>query len=80
MVGQALHQGFPDGSAGKESAHNVGDLSSIPGLDRFPGEGNSCPLQYAGLENSMDQVDGVAKRWTWLSDFHFHNICAVSVS
>ena len=45
--------GFPCGSAGKESSHNVGDLGSIPGLGRFPGEGKSYPLQYSGLENSM---------------------------
>ena len=46
--------GFPCGSAGKESACNVGDLGSIPGLGRFPGEGKGYPLQYSGLENSMD--------------------------
>ena len=45
----------------------------IPGLGRFPGEGNSCPLQYSGLENSMGCiVHGVAKSGTRLSDFHFH--------
>ena len=43
--------GFPCGSAGKESACNVGDLSSIPGLGRSPGEGKGYPLQYSGLEN-----------------------------
>ena len=47
---------FPHGSAGKESACNVGDLGSILGLGRYPGEGNSCPLQYSGLENSMDCI------------------------
>ena len=46
--------GFPDGSAGKESTCNAGDLGSIPGLGRFPGEGNSYPLQYSGLEKSID--------------------------
>ena len=46
--------GFPCGSAGKESACNVGDLGSIPGLGRSPGEGKGYPLQYSGLENSMD--------------------------
>ena len=46
--------GFPGGSAGKESAGNVGDLGSIPGLRRSPEEGNSYPLQFSGLENSMD--------------------------
>ena len=45
--------GFPGGSAGKESACDVGDLGSILGLGRFPGEGNSYPLQYSGMENSI---------------------------
>ena len=67
--------GFPCGSAGKESACNVGDLGSIPGLGRSPGEGNGHPLQYSGLKNSMDYiVHGVAKSWTWLSDFHIVNL------
>ena len=47
-------KGFPGGSAGKESPCNVRNLGSIPGLGRSPGEGNSYPLQYSGLENSMD--------------------------
>ena len=46
--------GFPCGSAGKESACNVGNLGSIPGLGRSHGEGKGYPLQYSGLENSMD--------------------------
>ena len=46
--------GFPGGSAGKESTCNVGDLGSIPGLGRSPGEGKGYPLQYSGLENSID--------------------------
>ena len=41
-------------SVGKESAWSAGDLGSIPGLGRSPGEGNGYPLQYSGLENSMD--------------------------
>ena len=45
---------FPGGSAGEESTYNAGDLGSIPGLGRSPGEGNGYPLQYSGLENSMD--------------------------
>ena len=54
--------GFPCGSAGKESTCNVGDLGSIPGSGRSPGEGKGYPLQYSGLENSMDYVfHGVAK-------------------
>ena len=47
--------GFPCGSAGKESACNAGDLGSIPGSGRSPGEGNSNPLQYSCLENPMDR-------------------------
>ena len=63
---------FPCGSAGKESACNVGDLGLIPGLGRSPGEGNGYPLQYSGLENSMNCiVHGVTKSQTRLSDFHF---------
>ena len=45
---------FPGGSDGKASAYNAGDLGSIPGLGRFPGEGNGDPLQYSCLENPMD--------------------------
>ena len=64
--------GFPCGSAGKESTCNAGDLGSIPGLGRSPGEGNGYSLQYSGLENSMDCiVHGIAKSQTWLNDFHF---------
>ena len=48
--------GFPGGSDGKESAYNVGDLDSDPGLGRPPGEGNGYPVQYSGLENSMDCI------------------------
>ena len=52
----------------------MGDLSLIPGLGRPPGEGKDYPLQYSGLENSMDCiVHGVTKSWTRLSDFHFHS-------
>ena len=43
---------IPGGLAGKECAYNVGDVGLIPGLGRSPGEGNSYPLQYSGLENS----------------------------
>ena len=54
-------EGFPCGSAGKESACNVGDLGSIPGLGRSSREGNGYPLQYSGLENFMDCIaHGVA--------------------
>ena len=62
--------GFPCGAAGKESACNVGDLGLIPGLGRSPGERKGYPLQYSGLENSMDYtVHGVTKSQTRLSDF-----------
>ena len=57
--------GFPGGSAGKESTCNAGDLGSIPGLGRCPGEGKDYPLQYSGLENSKNCiVHGVAKSQT----------------
>ena len=65
--------GFPGGSAGKESACKAGDLDLISGMGRSLEEGNGYPLQYSGLENSMDcVVHGVAKSWTGLSDFHSH--------
>ena len=48
--------GFPCGSAGKESTCNAGDLDSIPRLGWSPGEGKGYPLQYSGLENSMDWI------------------------
>ena len=69
--------GSPGGSDSKESACNVGDVSSIPGSGRSHGEGNGCPLQYSCLENSMDReawqatVHGVTKSQTrpewWIS-------------
>ena len=66
---------IPGGSDGKASTCNAGDLGLIPGLGRSPGQENSYPLQYSGLENSMDCiVHGVAKSWTRLSDFHFHTV------
>ena len=65
--------GFPDSSVGRESTCNAGDSGSISGLGRSPGEENGHPLQYSGLENSMDsKVHGVAKSKTQLSNFHFH--------
>ena len=63
-------RGFPGGSEGKESACNVGDLGSIHGLRRSPGEGNGNPLQYSCLENPIDRgawqvtVHGVTKSQT----------------
>ena len=61
--------GFPGGSAGKASARNVGDLGLIPGLRKSPGEGKGYPLQYFGLENSMDYiVHGVTRvRHDWVT-------------
>ena len=47
---------FPVGSAGKGSACNAGDLGSIPELERSPGEGKGCPLQYSDLKNFMDCI------------------------
>ena len=72
MLAATLDEGFPGGSVGKESACNAGDLGSIPGLARSPGEGNGYPLQYSDLENSMDSiVHGVTKSQTQVSNFHF---------
>ena len=61
---------FPGGSDSKESARNAGDLDSIPGSGRSPGEENGYPPQYSSLENPMDRgawqatVHGVTKSWT----------------
>ena len=80
-----MRSGLPGGSDSKESAFNVEDLGSIPGLGRFPGEVNSYPLQYSGPENSMDRgawqptVHGVPKNQTRLSDFHLCGFCSVVV-
>ena len=74
--------GFPGGSDGKGSARNAGDLGSIPGLGKSPGEGNGNPLQYSYLENSMNggawwaTLHGVAKSQTRLSDFTFF-LCVI---
>ena len=69
-IWEQYYDGFPGGSEDKASACNAGDLGSIPGLGRSPGEGNGNPLQYSCLENPMDRgawratVHGVAKSWT----------------
>ena len=74
------------GSEVKVSACNAGDLGSIPGLGRSPGEGNGNPLQYSCLENPLDRGawwatdHGVAKSWTRLSDFTFTFTFIVSLS
>ena len=60
---------FPGGSDGKMSACNAGDLGSVPGSGKSPGEGNGYPFQYSCLESSMDRgawqaiVHGVIKSW-----------------
>ena len=65
--------GFRCGSTGKESGCDAGDLHSVSGLGRSPGEGKGYPVQRSGLENSTDCIDhGVAKSQTQLSNFHFH--------
>ena len=76
-VRNKVAKGFPGSSKGKESACNEGELGSIPGLGRSPGEGNGNPLQYSCLEDPMDggawqaTVHGVTKSWTRLNDFPF---------
>ena len=61
---------LPCVSAGKESTCSAGDLGSISGLGRSLGEGNSFPLQYSGLKNSMDYIFMGWQSQTWLNDFH----------
>ena len=69
--------GLPDTSVGKESAYNAGDPGSIPGSERSPAEELGYPLQYSGLNNSMDReawratVHGVAKSRTQLNNCHY---------
>ena len=69
------------GGARKQvSACNAGDLGSVSGLGRSPGEGKGYPLQYSGLENSMNFIaEGVPKSWTGLSDFHFQEASMVNI-
>ena len=77
IIRSLYKKGFSDDSDGKESACSAGDVSSIPGLGRYPGEGNDNPFQYPCLEDSMDEgawqatVHGVAKSLTRLRDFTF---------
>ena len=74
-------RGLPDSSVGKESACNAEDLGLIPGLERSPGERKGYPLQYSGLEDSMDCIaHGVAKSQTQLSDFHFTNVFIMALN
>ena len=81
-----FHMSFSGGSDSKESACNVGDLGSIPGLGSFPGGRHGNPFQYSCLENPMDRgawqatVHGVAKSRTWLSDWaHTHTLIHTTV-
>ena len=82
MFAHGYSVGFPGGSEVKASARNAGDLGSIPGSGRSPGEGNGNPLQYSCLENPMDggtwwaTVHGVAKSRTRLSNFT-HSLMAI---
>ena len=68
------NQTFSGSSDGKVSAYNAGDLGSIPGSERSPGEGNGNPLQYSYLENSMNRGawwatgHGIVESWTRLGD------------
>ena len=77
FVYTCVNMGFPGGSDGKESACKARDLDSIPGLGRFPGEGNGYPLQYSCLENPMDRgawwatVHGITQSRIRLSDWHW---------
>ena len=70
-------EGFPGGSDGRESARNVGDLGSIPGLGRSPGGGHGNPLQYSFLENPMDRgatVYGSQRvRHDWATKHHLES-------
>ena len=72
------HMGFPGSSAGKESACNVGDLGSIPGLGRSPGEENATHSSILAWRIPWT-VHGLAKSQTRRSDFHFHFTLSVSV-
>ena len=82
--GSVMDRGSPGGSDGKESACNAGDLGSIPGSGKSPGEGNGYPLQYVCLGNAMDRgtwwatVSGAAKSWTQLSDYHSRFLACIS--
>ena len=68
-----LPMDFPGGSDGKASAYNAGDLGSIPGLGRSPGEGNGNPFQYSCLGNPMD-------RGVWQATVHGVTKCQIQLS
>ena len=79
---------FPGGSDGKASVYNVGDLGSIPGSGRFPGEGNGNPLQYSCLENPMDRgawcrllsMGSQRVRHDWVTSLHFTGVLSIPFS
>ena len=76
----SLLRGVPGGSDGKESACNVGDWGSIPGLGRSSGEGNGNLLKYSCLGNPKDRgawqatLHGVTKSWMWPIQRHFWTV------
>ena len=76
---KVVYLSFPGDSDGKELACNAGDLGSMPGSGRSPGEGNGCPFQYSCLENSMNReawqaiVHGVTNNWTQLKQLSTHS-------
>ena len=78
LAAAMAYRDFPGSSYSKESAYNAGDLGSVPGLGRSPGEGNGNPLQYSCLDNPMDRearwaiVHGVTKSRTWLNRLSTH--------
>ena len=79
-----MGRGSPGGPGGKESSRNAGDLGSIPGSGKFPGDGNGDPLQYVCLGNPMARgtwwvtVYRAAKSWTRQSDHHYHFLSCTS--
>ena len=78
LIRNPSKMGFPNGSSGRQSTCNAGDLGLIPGWGRSSGEGNGNPLQYSFLENSMDRgawlatVHGVVKSQTTTTDPSIH--------
>ena len=81
FISTSGNMGFPGGSEVKAYAYNAGDLGSIPGPGRSPGEGKGNPLQYSCLENPMDGgawwatlVNGVTKSWRRLTSLHFTSV------
>ena len=77
----AQYLGLPCSSAGKESACNAEDLDSIPELGRSPGEGKGFPVQYSGLENSLDSIVYGSQRvgHDWVNFISYHNKIFVKI-